>query len=134
VYPAGLRAEAAPWSTSGKILYWFSPSCPWCAKNIQNVKALSSAVGNGYRLVGIALDSPELRAYAENAKITFPIYSINETVRRAWKLQGTPTTIVLGAHGEVQRVWIGAYEHNSQIEIERFFGTKLPGLVPGTAR
>jgi hypothetical protein len=36
---------------------------------------------------------------------------------------------VIAADGKLERNWIGAYREESQIEIERYFRVRLPGLI-----
>lgn len=37
------------------LLYVFSPSCGWCTRNIDNIKALAAGAGDSFRLLGVSL-------------------------------------------------------------------------------
>ena len=39
------------------ILYVFKPSCGWCTKNLQNIKALAERTKGKYRVIGLSLSS-----------------------------------------------------------------------------
>jgi hypothetical protein len=48
---------------------------------------------------------------------------------QAYSLGPTPETIVLSPEGRVVALWEGALHGRSQIEAEKFFDVKLPGLI-----
>lgn len=39
------------------VLYVFSPTCKWCAKNLSNLKTLYALKHNDYKFIGISLSS-----------------------------------------------------------------------------
>src|SRR5436305_7711865 len=45
------------------ILYIFSPRCLWCARNLENAKALASRTSDRYRFIALSLLDNDLRAY-----------------------------------------------------------------------
>ena len=46
----------------------------------------------------------------------------------AYRLSGTPQTIVVSSRGEVMKNWNGAYVGDVKHEVESYFGIILPGL------
>lgn len=89
------------------LLYVFSPSCGWCKKNEDNIKALASQTGNTIRIIGISLSPDGLDEYVANRFP--PVKVIKPDVRTitAYKLSGTPETILVSSEGVVLRVWKG---------------------------
>src|SRR5262249_18829469 len=124
----GRKGELA-FSGLPTILYYFSPTCAWCEKNLTNVQALAAATTGRYRFVGVST-APDVSAYITRHHLTFEVYSgMSIDAVRAYHLGSTPETIVVGTDGRVTRVWSGAYSGTRQREIERYFGLVLPGLA-----
>jgi hypothetical protein len=46
----------------------------------------------------------------------------------AYKLGGTPQTLVVSEDGKVMKNWKGAYMSNIQKEVEDYFHIDLPGI------
>ncbi len=112
------------------VLYVFSPLCRWCKSNFDNATALQRAVSGRYRFVGVSLTSNGLTDYLTQNKIAYPVVTdLPITIKAAYKMAATPTTIVVSPDHKVMKVWAGAFEGQSQQEIEDYFHTKLPGLL-----
>lgn len=111
------------------VLYVFSPTCIWCDRNLNNVKALKSKVEQSHRFIGISLSSDGLSEYANLHQLDFPIYKqpSQETIKQLG-LGSTPQTIVISPQGKVLKSWVGAYG-SSKPEVESYFGLKLPGVT-----
>lgn len=125
--PVTLRYEAEGPPT---ILYVFTPACGWCTKNLENIKAVAKQTSGSYRLIGLSLSGDKLGEYASDQKLDFPVYTdLPESVRSAYKLTGTPETIIISPEGRVVKRWTGAYTGPLQDEVERFFNLTLPGIV-----
>lgn len=111
------------------ILYVFSPQCGWCERNSQNINSLAKQLGDKYRLIGLSLSSKDLKEYAGAHGIEFPVYTdLPFSVSSAYKLSGTPETIIISPEGRVVQAWSGAYTGQFQREVENFFNVSLPGL------
>jgi hypothetical protein len=111
------------------VLYVFSPTCPWCRRNIPNLKQLIRSAGQQYRFVGLSVDANGLAAYVAEHQLPLPVYTKGEgDVADRYKLGGVPQTIVISAGGTVLQDWSGAYAGDVKTEVERFFAVKLPGL------
>lgn len=118
-------------ATKPTVLYVLSPSCHWCARNFNNISALAARRRDSYRFIGIAVNVPDLRVYAQSTGYAFPIYSIpSYDVIKGLAVGGTPHTLVISAQGVVIRNWIGAFTDNQQKDIEAYFVVNLPGLAP----
>jgi peroxiredoxin len=111
------------------VVFIFTPTCGWCTKNIMNVRALVENTGSRFRFVGMSLSSDKLVEYINENKLQFPIYTdLPILTMRAYKLGGTPETIVVSPQGQVVRIWSGAFAEDLQREVEDYFGVKLPGI------
>jgi len=112
------------------ILYVFSPSCSWCGRNIANIKAIASLNRSGLRLIGLSLSDKDLKDYVAQNNLNFPVYSgIPGNVKQAYRLSGTPQTIVVSDQGRVIKTWMGAYSGELQKEVEDYLQVSLPGIV-----
>ena len=109
------------------VLYVFSPSCVWCARNSEAVNALSKQVSGKYRIIGISLSPEYLKAYLESHRLPFPVYTnIPDSVISAYHFGPTPETLVISPDGSVLQTWIGAYSQSTREAIEGFFSIRLP--------
>ncbi len=114
------------------VLYIFTPQCGWCERNLDNLQTLISQKGEEYRFVGISLSDDGLGEYMAVHHLTFPIYTdIPKEVGEAYKMGGTPQTVVVSPQAQVIRNWVGAYAGNQKSEVEAYFHLTLPGLRPG---
>jgi peroxiredoxin len=108
------------------VIYVFSPQCGWCAKNLENFRALIAQAGAGYRIVGLATTRQDLDDYLHRERLTVPVFaSVDSAVVGAYHLGATPTTIVVSPEAKVLRVWTGAYQGVLRHEIESFLGVHL---------
>lgn len=111
------------------LLYVFSPSCGWCARNLPNIRHLAATVKGEYRILGISLSNQGLEKYIREAGIDFPVLTqASPDSLEAYKLGGTPQTLVISAQGTLLKNWIGAYADQVSEEVQQYFGTPLPGL------
>jgi peroxiredoxin len=94
------------------VIYVFSPTCRWCARNWLNVNALAGRLRESHRLIGVSLSARQLAEYAQKAKIPFPVYSVDmeRSLGPGKKLfsVATPETLLIDTNGKVQRIWRGA--------------------------
>ena len=111
------------------ILYVFKPSCSWCTKNIQNIRALAESTRGRYRVIGLSLSSDNLQEYVTKSDFTFPVYSdLSPGAAIAYRMGATPQTIVISNEGKLLKEWKGAYMGNTKQQIETQFGLELPGI------
>jgi peroxiredoxin len=111
------------------VLYIFTPPCAWCARNMDNFKTLLDKEGGHYRFIALSLSDEGLAQYVAKNKLKTPIYSdLSTEVKKAYKLSGTPQTIVVSPEGRVLQTWMGAYVGDQKSQVEAFFHLSLPGL------
>jgi peroxiredoxin len=112
------------------VLYFFSPQCSWCAKNLDNVRRLEAELRGRYRFLGVSVVRADLDAYLESNPLDFPIYSEPTPEGLAeYGLAGVPWTIVVSAEGNLLQSWSGAYADQLRPAVEGFFDVELPGLI-----
>jgi hypothetical protein len=116
------------------ILYFFSPSCQWCERNWENVRALQAATRTTHRFVGISA-TKDISSFLTDRRLTFEVVT---TPSRGslldYHLGGTPQTIVVGTDARILQVWRGAYVGSTAQAVEHYFRTKLPGVAMSAQR
>ena len=111
------------------VLHVLSPTCGWCARNEGSIKQLIAQRGNEYRFIGVSLVEQGATEYAAAHSLGVPIYSgLSEETKKAYKMGGTPQTIVVSAQGIVLANWNGAYLGKQKGAIEEFFKIELPEI------
>jgi hypothetical protein len=126
------RPQTVSYEGQPTVLYVFSPTCPWCRRNIPNLKQLVQSAGARYRFIGLSLDDKGLAAYVTENQLPMPVYTkISDESRAQYRLGGVPQTIVVSSRGTVLQVWNGAFVGDTQREVEGFFEVALPGLADG---
>lgn len=129
-----LRGEPVSVSPSGGdglplIIYVFTPRCVWCARNLDNAKALAAATKGRYNFVALSLADEGLEEYVARHDIGFTVYrGVSAEARAAYMLGRTPQTIVISPGGRVEKNWVGAYGAETESRIEDYFQKNLPGL------
>jgi len=125
--PASIIYNESPVPT---VLYFFSPDCGWCTRNLPNLKALAENSHGKYRLIGISLSVEKLQDYILENNLDLPILcEIPSSLKATYKLGGTPETIVVSPDGQVLKTWSGAYNGLLRGRIEDYFGIHLPGIA-----
>jgi hypothetical protein len=112
------------------LIYIFSPRCAWCARNLENIRTLSTSRGSQYRFVGISLLGSGLSEYVSRQDVRFETYSGPRRADGRKFGSVTPETLIVDPDGRVRHDWQGAYTQEVQKEIESVMGVKLPGLTP----
>jgi hypothetical protein len=110
------------------LLYVFTPACGWCKKNEENINSLANQTGNRLRIIGVTLSQDGLVEYVADRFPPVKVIKPDSRTIIAYKLSGTPETILVSSQGVVLRVWKGAYADSTQRELEEYFHIKLPGL------
>lgn len=117
------------------VLYVISPTCNWCTRNRQPATALSAALANRARFVGVLIGAPtrdSLFRFLSTEAMPFPIYTgLSDEDGRRLRLRSTPTTIVVSNAAAVLAVWEGAYAGSVKAGIEQYFDLTLPAIGPG---
>jgi hypothetical protein len=106
------------------VLYVFSVRCEWCRRNIQAIAALAASAQARFRFVGVSLSSA---TESKDSSLSFPVVVPTGQV----PFKSTPQTVVLARDGRVVRSWLGAYDGTTKVEIEEYFGTRLPDIRAG---
>lgn len=110
------------------LLYVFSPACGWCKKNEDNIKSLANQTGDKLRIIGVSLSPDGLVDYVAQRFPPVKVIKPDSRTTTAYRLSGTPETILVSSQGVVLKVWKGAYNQSMQHEVEDYFHIKLPGL------
>jgi hypothetical protein len=132
------RIEVVPYRDFGKpiALYVFRPTCSWCRKNRSNIAALAKQVKGRFGMLALSLSAQGVSESLPGLGIDVPTYQEAATeLIRGLHLDATPQIVVISPDSKVIGSWIGAGSRQ-QVEIERFFHVRLPGLLqlPGVRR
>ena len=125
------RDQTITYIGSGRltVLYVFTPQCAWCARNLDNLKALLKSKGAQERFVGLSLSQPGLADYVRANELTIPVLTaLSADTIRAYRLGATPQTLVISPEGRVLENWRGAWINKQKSDIEVFFNVSLPGI------
>lgn len=110
------------------VLYYFSSSCGWCARNWENVEALVKASNGRYRVVALSSER-NLKAFASRQRLTVEVIEgISAASMARYQFSGTPHTVVVDAAGTIAHSWRGAFGARIERQIEDLFDVALPGL------
>jgi peroxiredoxin len=108
------------------VLYFFTDSCQWCERNVENLKAIESQTRGRYQLIGVSLSQTDLRAYGARHGFSFPLYvGPHAESLASYSIKGTPQTVVVSPEGRVMESWTGAYMGKVKESVERALGVRL---------
>lgn len=111
------------------VLYVFTPECSWCARNMNNFKALIAAKADEDRFVGLSLSEEGLSTYIETYQLAIPVFTaLSSETKKAYALGVTPQTIIVSPQGRILQNWPGAWSDKRKAEVEAFFHVRLPGV------
>jgi len=115
------------------VLYVMSPDCVWCARNLDNIRALAGGVGERYAFVGLSNTANKLDVYVASTPLPFPVVVPDKSkLPKGLDLNATPQTVVVSENGTVEKVWVGAFGGDNLADAEKYFGVQLPGLPKAT--
>jgi hypothetical protein len=110
------------------LLYIFEPDCGWCAENHGNAVALARQSQGKFRMIAVALSNENLEDYLSRHPMDCPVITnLEPGLVERYRFGVTPQTIVVSHEGVVQRNWRGAYQEESQRQIQDYLEIKLPG-------
>ena len=130
----GFSSEGAPVRRSvardvPTVLYYFSPTCIWCDRNWDNIRALDRGAKGRYRVLLVTRVRGVRQYLAERGLKLEVVEGVSEATVDAYKLNGTPQTLVASIEGIVTHDWRGAFTPRIERKIEELFGVSLPGIV-----
>jgi hypothetical protein len=128
--PVSLDPRASDLPT---LLYVLSPTCGWCTLNRDSINHLASNVRGEFRVVAVSLSKPTDGLNSEYS-YGFPVlFEPTEESIVAYRLRGTPQTLLISKDGKLENSWKGAYIGEVKRSLEARFGTALPELTPAAA-
>jgi hypothetical protein len=113
------------------VVYFFSPTCGWCERNWNNVRALSAASAGRFHVIAVSGET-DLQKFVDSHHLQdVEIYGgLTPEAHSALGLASTPHTLVVSAQGVVSYDLVGAYEGSVLRQVEDLFDVSLPGLIP----
>lgn len=112
-----------------RLLIYFSPSCPWCARQLPFWRELESKCG-GCSLLGVVNreeDPVQVRDYlSEHDLGELPVVFVDASVRQQYRFSATPTSLAVSGDGVVEHFWRGLWTADLvREEIEPYFDLEL---------
>lgn len=120
---SGTPHELSEWQGKNRILNFWATWCAPCRREIPLLKAFQDEQrGNGFQVIGIAVDFPEpVARYAEAAEFNYPIL-VGEQDAMALaessgvEFVGLPFTMFVASDGELLGAYIGEL-HQSHLDV-----------------
>jgi thiol-disulfide isomerase/thioredoxin len=111
---AGVNHDFSEWDGKNRILNFWATWCAPCRREIPLLKAFQDEQGgNGFQVIGIAVDFPEPVAnYAEAAEFNYPILVGEQDAMAVAESSGVefvglPFTMFVSSDGELLSAYIG---------------------------
>ncbi|HPU85875.1 MAG TPA: TlpA disulfide reductase family protein [Candidatus Latescibacteria bacterium] len=92
------------------VNFW-APWCPPCREELPDLVGLYEANrGKGFELLGVFVsgDPGEVDQMVRQHGIDYPVLTGDESVARAWLVNGIPTTYIIDREGVVRVQYVGA--------------------------
>lgn len=110
------------------LLYAFTTTCQWCARNTPNIDAVASQIEGRFRFVPLCLDC-EIGTAVSIGGVR-PFIRPSDQTTSAYKLGPVPFTVMIGADGRVQNIWRGALiPEEIRADVEKVLSVKLPDNI-----
>lgn len=116
--------------TKKKLLLFSSTTCPFCEKQTPYWKQfLKQTDINNYKIyflfnnredISKVNEYLETNGFMSDGNSVTPLFSDNETLRK-YKLNGTPTTLIINGAGIVEKSWSGLWDRATISEVEDYF-------------
>jgi hypothetical protein len=93
-----------------RLIFYMSPHCTYCAKNMPVWSAIAHQVGPRHTLfvLGNPAEMPLMPAYLAKYDLgTFPAVNADGEVLARYYMREVPKTVLVGADGKVAKVWRG---------------------------
>lgn len=104
------------------VLYFFSPGCDTCERNVEKIKRLADIKSHEYRIIGLSLTEEGLEQYAKDHDLNFPVYSqLGVDTTLTYKLGRVPQTTIISDEGRVLANWYGPFDGKLRPTIESYF-------------
>lgn len=129
----GQRIDVAFAGDRPTVVYVFSPACPWCDRNLENLRMVVQHSEGRFNFVGISVDAEGLPEYLAVHPYPFEVIStLDQQTMERYKIGGTPQTLVVDPGGKVLENWPGVYQGELGERVSDYFGVTLPGLTEET--
>lgn len=106
------------------VLYVFSQSCVWCRRSIPALRRVVTQGSERFRFVAVDLSAPfaPSKPYLSANNLTFEeSFHPDPETRARIGAEGTPTTLVVGEDGRVEKVFDGALIGSNEEVADKFF-------------
>ena len=122
---AGGSREIDYAASNKTILLVFASQCPACVRALPYWRQIKeSSDQNQYQMFGISLDNTkETDEFLKANGLKLDVFvGVGPQFRTVYKLNLTPLTIVIDSSGTVEKIWPGAFNAETGMEMEKYFG------------
>jgi peroxiredoxin len=109
-----------------RLLLFFSPNCPYCEQQSPQWRNLLDHIdSNRFVVVGVVSNREDRSLVADHVeqagysstKTPLPVVFFDNEMLGSYKLTATPTTLLIGGDGKVERAWVGKWDEESAIQV-----------------
>ncbi len=136
----GLSGENVAVSYTGggpkKVLFFFSPTCPYCKRQFPYWKAiLERARDNNFEVLGLVSqteDAAKVKEFlrgmgcADDSDNPLHVALVPDSTISDYRLSATPITLIVSSDGKVERVWNGLWSKDELPNVYTVFGLGKP--------
>ena len=134
---AGIRKRIDFLDGSKTVLFVFSPDCGACELVTPTWRRIEDACRSGRcQVFGISTGGDDAtKSFVEKHRLTAieTFANVDTTMRESYRISATPLTVVIDAKGNVDQVWLGAFDALTEKQIDDYFGIDATNLVNGRA-
>jgi hypothetical protein len=115
---------------SVRVLLYFTPACPYCHDQFPYWRQVAErAPSPRFEVIGLVSDKEDRAGVATYLRSVgceqLPVAFVPGDVIIAHKLSMTPTTLVVGNDGRVERVWPGKWDSSALTSASSLFGAQI---------
>lgn len=116
---SGVTRSLADYKGKPVMLHFWASWCPPCRGEMPGLQAWAKA-NPDVTLIPVTLDNNinDARAFLDAKEITFPAWQASTSDATRFGIRGLPTTVVIGADGEIVRSKIGAMHWDNAEEVK----------------
>jgi peroxiredoxin len=112
-----------------RLIYFFSPTCKWCDKNLASIQNLASQIAPKYDIVGIVQSPDSMAQYLARHPLQFKVVVDDDPYdMKAMDFRGTPQTVLV-VDGRVAHNWPGAFQGKVKESIQNTLGVSIPDMI-----
>jgi hypothetical protein len=114
------------------LLYVFRPGSGFVATNTSPMRVLWEHLQKRYEFVGISLQKEQLDEFLAANQLPFEVLifkNYHDPTLKSYGFGASPALYLISVNGKIERAWGGVLVGPTKVDVEAFFGLKLPEAV-----